>query len=311
MAHTGARLSWGHRLGWGAALCACLALGLSSPAWARKPGAPGKGAEKDNRRERARKIFEQGQIHFKLGRFDKAKDAYTQAYQILPLAGFLFNIGQCHRNLGNCERAIHFYKGYIRENPGAPNNSVVLFLIKRCEEKLQEKAGKRTKAMADFKEGVRLLALNKVREALAKFMAAYEELPLPGYRYHIAQCHRMLQQWKQAVFYYEGYLKDNPSTPKMGLVESYLKSCKQRLEEEELRRRGILNPNLGSGGKGQSGKKGGGKKVVPLYKRWWLWTLVSVGVAALAVGLGAGLATRSNSSLTPPDTQLGTLDWRF
>ena len=39
--------------------------------------------------------------------------ATQQAYQAKPLPGFVFNIAQCHRNLGNYERAGFFYRRYL------------------------------------------------------------------------------------------------------------------------------------------------------------------------------------------------------
>ncbi len=292
-------VSVSRRIVGGACLVLCLA--LSSPALARK--APAAATQTDVLRKKARKVFLKGQTHYKLGRFDKALVAYTRAYQLLPLAGFLFNIGQCHRFLGHYKQAIYFYKGYLRETPGAPNLEVVKILIQRTRKKLLDQTTQRAQAKRQFTEGVRLYALGKVRLALARFQAAYQALASPGYRYHIAQCHRKLKEWKSAVFYYEGYLKDNPATPMAGLVEGHLKTCRQRLKEEELRRRGILNPNLGKGGKG-------GDKVVPVYKKWWLWTLVGVGVAVLATGLGVGLTVGSSSGLKAPPTTLGTVSWR-
>jgi len=287
---------------WAAALVLLLTLGLSSAAFARKP-APNK---TDVLRQKARRIFLEGQTHYKLGRFDRALVAYSRAYRLLPLAGFLFNIGQCHRFMGNFKQAIYFYEGYLRETPGAPNLGVVQLLIRQTQKKLAEQGAKRARAQTAFKEGVRLYALGQVRQALAKFQAAYQAIPSPGYRYHIAQCHRKLAEYKQAVFYYERYLRDNPATPMASLVEGHIKTCRQRLKEAELKRRGILNPNLGKNGKG--GK--GGVKVVPLYKKWWLWTAVAVGVAAIATGLGVGLGLRDSGGINSIDTTLGTVNWR-
>jgi len=295
---------------WGAVVGLALTLALSSPASARQapptPTPPPPPTPTAALRAQARVIFDQGQTHYKLGRFDKALIAYTRAYQLLPLAGFLFNIGQCHRLLGRYKQAIHFYKGYLRETPGAPNLEVVKILIGRTQKKRVEQGAIRARAQAEFTEGVRLYALGKVRQGLARFQAAYQVLPSAGYRYHIAQCHRKLKEWKQAVYYYEGYLRDNPATPMANLVEAYLKECRQRLKEAALKRSGILNPNLGHLGSG--GKRG--VKVVPLYKKWWLWTVVAVGVTALAVGLGAGLGLRDQGSLGEIPTTLGTVSWR-
>lgn len=45
------------------------------------------------------------------------------------------------------------------------------------------------------------------------------------------------------------------------------------------------------------------KKPTPIWKRWWLWTAVGVGVAGLAVGIGLGVASRR------PDVD-GATDYR-
>ena len=61
------------------------------------------------KKEEARKLFEEGQLHYKLGRFDEALETYRKAYEVLPLPAFLFNIGQCYRQLKNHERSVFFY----------------------------------------------------------------------------------------------------------------------------------------------------------------------------------------------------------
>jgi tetratricopeptide (TPR) repeat protein len=57
------------------------------------------------------------QVEFQLGRYDRALEGYTRAYELYPVPGLLFNLGQCHRNLKNHERAIFFFEGYLRESP--------------------------------------------------------------------------------------------------------------------------------------------------------------------------------------------------
>ena len=81
----------------------------------------------------AKAHFKQAQLAYKLGKFDKALAEYSKAYELLPLPGFLFNVGQCHRQLGAYDRAIFFYKGYLREKPGAKNRALVGELIKECQ----------------------------------------------------------------------------------------------------------------------------------------------------------------------------------
>jgi Tetratricopeptide repeat len=48
---------------------------------------------------------------------------------------FLFNIAQCHRQLGNKQEAIKFYRSYLRKVPDAPNAEEVRKLIASLEER--------------------------------------------------------------------------------------------------------------------------------------------------------------------------------
>lgn len=77
----------------------------------------------------ARTKFESAEKAFNLRRFDDALADYQAAYEALPLPAFLFNIAQCHRNLGNHEQAVFFYQRYLSLSPDAPNRTVVQELI--------------------------------------------------------------------------------------------------------------------------------------------------------------------------------------
>jgi tetratricopeptide (TPR) repeat protein len=111
---------------------ACL-LGLTPPALAQEApqSAPGQG----DPRAQAKVLFEQATADYKVGRFDSALSRYEQAHKLFPAAQFLFNIAQCHRALGNYQRAIFFFEGYLREAPAAPNKDLVEDLIRECREK--------------------------------------------------------------------------------------------------------------------------------------------------------------------------------
>ncbi len=105
-------------------MCACLTLVFST-------------AQADDNKIRARQHFEKGQTHYKLGQFEEALSEYSQAYKLAPLAGFLFNIGQCHRRLEDYEQAVFFLKGYLREKPKAKNRALVENLINDAEKKFK------------------------------------------------------------------------------------------------------------------------------------------------------------------------------
>ena len=53
----------------------------------------------DRATQEAKTHFQAGQTKYKLGRFDEALADYSKAYELKPIPSFLFNIGQCHRQL--------------------------------------------------------------------------------------------------------------------------------------------------------------------------------------------------------------------
>lgn len=96
--------------GWGA-LFAALLLVLGSAG-----GEPARAAGKaSDPRAQAKSAVAQAQVDYQLGRFEAALEGYRRAYQLVHLPVLLFNMGQCHRNLANPERAKFFFEGYLRE----------------------------------------------------------------------------------------------------------------------------------------------------------------------------------------------------
>lgn len=76
-----------------------------------------------------RAFFQRAETKFNLGRFDEALEDYRAAYQAEPLPAFLFNIGQCYRNLGDYERAQFFFRRYTALDPRSPNRPAAERLI--------------------------------------------------------------------------------------------------------------------------------------------------------------------------------------
>ena len=77
----------------------------------------------------AKHHFERGQKLYTLTKFREALDEYQQAFDARPIPDFLFNIGQCYRNLGDYDAAIFSYKKYLAAAPDAPNRAQVEQLI--------------------------------------------------------------------------------------------------------------------------------------------------------------------------------------
>ena len=90
------------------------------------------GARADSRTDEARKHVEWANLHYKLGRFDEALTEYSKAYELFPAPPLLFNLGQCHRELKNCTRALFFFESYLHEEPDARDRRLVEALITDC-----------------------------------------------------------------------------------------------------------------------------------------------------------------------------------
>lgn len=97
------------------------------------PAALADGA-KDKAQREAEKHFRKAEKLFALGRFDEALVYYEKAFEAKPLPHFLFNIGQCHRNLGHVDEAIFSYRKYLKLWPDAPNREAVEELIDDLED---------------------------------------------------------------------------------------------------------------------------------------------------------------------------------
>jgi tetratricopeptide (TPR) repeat protein len=124
---------------WCAAVLA-LVLGFSS--------LPAVGAEvSDEAKAQAREKFTQGNEAYARGEFREALAAFDAAYKLAPLPGFLFNVAQCHRQLGAHERAAFFYRRYLSLSEKEPANApMVKELIAEMDAHVAQKAIAQAKA---------------------------------------------------------------------------------------------------------------------------------------------------------------------
>ncbi|MBV8760248.1 MAG: tetratricopeptide repeat protein [Deltaproteobacteria bacterium] len=91
----------------------------------------------------SKRHFDRGEKLFALGKFDEALDEYQKAFDAKPIPDFLFNIGQCYRNLGDYQQAIFSFKKYLKLEPDASDKEKVEKLIDELEEKQERGEGQR------------------------------------------------------------------------------------------------------------------------------------------------------------------------
>lgn len=92
--------------------------------------------------ERARQLFTDARTQFDLGHFDQAIRGFEEAYRLRTDPVFLFNIAQAHRLSGNPDRALFFYRSYLRNRPDAPNRADAELRIAQCQQTIEQRNGR-------------------------------------------------------------------------------------------------------------------------------------------------------------------------
>jgi hypothetical protein len=90
-------------------------------------------------RREARALTKRAGADYRSGRYEAAAAGYQRAHALVPAPQLLFDIGQCHRKLGQPDRAKTFFEAYLRERPDAPHRVVVEQLIAEADAQLRER----------------------------------------------------------------------------------------------------------------------------------------------------------------------------
>jgi tetratricopeptide (TPR) repeat protein len=92
-------------------------------------------------RAAARSLYEQAKQHYNLGEYETALNDFLIVYREFPDPSLLHAMAQCHRKLGNRDKAILMYKSYLRESRAAgPDADEVRRLIQALEDDLRREA---------------------------------------------------------------------------------------------------------------------------------------------------------------------------
>jgi tetratricopeptide (TPR) repeat protein len=81
----------------------------------------------------ARALYTDATRYYDLNDFAKALTLFRQAYLKFEDPVFIYNIGQCERQLGDKVAAVKSYRSYLRKAPEAPNREAVRKLIAQLE----------------------------------------------------------------------------------------------------------------------------------------------------------------------------------
>lgn len=121
-----------------------VSLGGSPTAWAE--GAPSSRPSALEAQARARALFDEAETQYRLGKFERALEGYKAALKLWRHPALVFNIAQCHRQRGELQHALFFYRLFLsdweREYPATmpPNRQEVQAQIDWIVEHLRPKA---------------------------------------------------------------------------------------------------------------------------------------------------------------------------
>jgi len=179
----------------------------------------------------------------------------------------------------------------------------------------------RERARQAFTEGRQHFDLGEYKEALASFKEAYRDFEDPTFLFNIAQCHRQLGDKEQAVRMYRTFLNKRPDAPNAEEVRRTIATLQEAIDKERASRTspptGTLSPNeappttapavtTAPTATAPAATAPEAEHRTPIYKKWWLWTIVGVVVVGAAVGTGVGIALSKPSHPTAT-TDFGTL----
>jgi tetratricopeptide (TPR) repeat protein len=103
-------------------------------------------ARADDAETRAKERFKAAQAAYDLGQFDKALLGYSDAYALKPLPAFLFNIAQCHKQLGHWEQAAFFYRRFASLAPEGADSEKLKALISQMDQKRADEQQRQAEA---------------------------------------------------------------------------------------------------------------------------------------------------------------------
>jgi tetratricopeptide (TPR) repeat protein len=204
-----------------------LAASLAALTWA----APSSANAPDDKVVQARALFQEGQAAYAAGRFDVAAEKMVQAFELIKRPELAFNIARTYERMGEYDKAIHFFRIYLRRGQldDAERRAIELRIEAieaakaRREEQLFALPASEDEMTAEartfFLRGVAMYRKGHYEAAMQAFMAAHRFAPLPAVLYNLAITAERMGAKRDALDYYREYLIRWPEAPDRADVE--------------------------------------------------------------------------------------------
>lgn len=170
-----------------------------------------------------------------------------------------------------------------------------------------------------FKRGLQYYNLGDFKSALEGFKEAYLDYPDPSFLFNIGQCQRQLGNKQEALLSYKAYLREAKAPSNRDEILAIVRNLEQGVHDDEVARRSKPEGTLPTTTESTPAEStpvavaptattvtvsaSAPPRKKPVYKQWWLWTIVGVAAVGVGVGLGVGLShsTTHFPSATPSD----------
>ena len=195
--------------------------------------------------------------------------------------------------------------------------------IARVEAKPAD-VSKTSEAKLRYESGLAHFNLQEYKQSIEDFEAAYRLKPDPVFLYNLAQAHRLSENAERALYFYRAYLRSSTNPPNRHEVEGRIETLEKLLAEKQQLAKPpdhtlppydgktpqptpepapIVGPTPTSAPVVVQPVRHADSRT-PVYKKWWLWTIVGVAVVGAAVGVGLGVELSAKPTF---DAGLGTV----
>ncbi len=225
----------------------------------------------------AKARFTAGESHYNLNEFSEAFQEFKEAYRLYPDPVFLYNLGQCERQLSHYEEASRFYRSFLRKMPKAPNRAEV-------ERKIEEmEAALKNRPAAERHEDPALPP--PVEPALTSGKADATPAPEPAPAAEAGEAVPVATAGET--------LQEGSGSPEAA----------NQASQPALPPAAALAPSTeGPAGVANLDQAAAPAAAPSIYKRWWFWTAAGAVLAGAATAL---ILYETSGSAGPPQATLG------